>query len=176
MESCNIFTVNRTINFSILYLFECYLSEWDVWIKNDDRWIILWVAFVWCSFHLCVQSVPKKKYEVDTHFVWFVGFLQTNSLNDASFNFVQFLQEMASEQKFEVIYADIAERSNTVFCMPDDIPTLSVIWCTEHHIANVHLAIRSESVFANQNGPTLHMTLTLSTCKDHQVTCMFILL
>ena len=32
---------------------------------------------------------------------------------------------------------------------------------------NMRLEIRSESVFADQNGPTLHMTLTLSTCKDH---------
>jgi len=34
-------------------------------------------------------------------------------LNDASFNFVQFLQEIASEQQFEVTYVDIEERSMT---------------------------------------------------------------
>jgi RISC-loading complex subunit TARBP2 len=34
-------------------------------------------------------------------------------LNDASFNFVQFLQEIASEQQFEVTYVDIEEKSMT---------------------------------------------------------------
>ena len=40
-------------------------------------------------------------------------FLQTTSLNDANFNFVQFLQEIASEQQFEVTYVDIEEKSIT---------------------------------------------------------------
>ncbi|GLG99032.1 Maternal effect protein staufen [Gryllus bimaculatus] len=35
--------------------------------------------------------------------------LQNKSLNDATFNFVQFLQEIASEQQFEVTYVDIEE-------------------------------------------------------------------
>ncbi|KAJ4430993.1 hypothetical protein ANN_19586 [Periplaneta americana] len=39
--------------------------------------------------------------------------LQTTSLNDANFNFVQFLQEIASEQQFEVTYVDIEEKSIT---------------------------------------------------------------
>ncbi|KAJ9593610.1 hypothetical protein L9F63_014849, partial [Diploptera punctata] len=39
--------------------------------------------------------------------------LQTTSLNDANFNFVQFLQEIASEQNFEVTYVDIEEKSIT---------------------------------------------------------------
>jgi RISC-loading complex subunit TARBP2 len=34
-------------------------------------------------------------------------------LNDANFNFVQFLQEIASEQQFEVTYVDIEEKSIT---------------------------------------------------------------
>ena len=34
-------------------------------------------------------------------------------MNDASFNFVQFLQEIASEQQFEVTYVDIEEKSMT---------------------------------------------------------------
>jgi len=34
-------------------------------------------------------------------------------LSDASFNFVQFLQEIASEQQFEVTYVDIEEKSMT---------------------------------------------------------------
>ncbi|XP_021936441.1 RISC-loading complex subunit tarbp2 isoform X1 [Zootermopsis nevadensis] len=39
--------------------------------------------------------------------------LQITSFNDASFNFVQFLQEIASEQEFEVTYVDIEEKSVT---------------------------------------------------------------
>jgi hypothetical protein len=34
-------------------------------------------------------------------------------LEDASFNFTQFLQELASEQKFEVTYMDVEEGLNT---------------------------------------------------------------
>jgi hypothetical protein len=34
-------------------------------------------------------------------------------LKDASFNFVQFLQEIASEQKSEVTYVDTEEKSDT---------------------------------------------------------------
>jgi RISC-loading complex subunit TARBP2 len=37
-------------------------------------------------------------------------------LNDATFNFVQFLQEIASEQQFEVTYVDIEEKSITGIC------------------------------------------------------------
>ncbi|XP_033611223.1 RISC-loading complex subunit tarbp2 isoform X2 [Cryptotermes secundus] len=39
--------------------------------------------------------------------------LQSTSLNNSSFNFVQFLQEIASEQQFEVTYVDIEEKSIT---------------------------------------------------------------
>jgi uncharacterized protein YihD (DUF1040 family) len=39
--------------------------------------------------------------------------MQTTSLNDANFNFVQFLQEIASEQEFEVTYVDVEEKSIT---------------------------------------------------------------
>jgi RISC-loading complex subunit TARBP2 len=39
--------------------------------------------------------------------------LQNTSLNNSSFNFVQFLQEIASEQQFEVTYVDIEEKSIT---------------------------------------------------------------
>jgi RISC-loading complex subunit TARBP2 len=39
--------------------------------------------------------------------------VQNTSLNDANFNFVQFLQEIASEQEFEVTYVDIEEKSIT---------------------------------------------------------------
>ncbi|XP_021936445.1 RISC-loading complex subunit tarbp2 isoform X2 [Zootermopsis nevadensis] len=38
---------------------------------------------------------------------------EITSFNDASFNFVQFLQEIASEQEFEVTYVDIEEKSVT---------------------------------------------------------------
>jgi hypothetical protein len=37
---------------------------------------------------------------------------QTTSLNDAKFNFVQFLQEIASEQQFEVTYVGVEEKSS----------------------------------------------------------------
>lgn len=37
--------------------------------------------------------------------------LQKTSLNNKDFNFVQFLQEIASEQQFEVTYVDIEEKS-----------------------------------------------------------------
>lgn len=37
--------------------------------------------------------------------------LQNISLNVKDFNFVQFLQEIASEQQFEVTYVDIEEKS-----------------------------------------------------------------
>lgn len=39
--------------------------------------------------------------------------LQKTSLNNQEFNFVQFLQEIASEQQFEVTYVDIEEKSLT---------------------------------------------------------------
>lgn len=39
--------------------------------------------------------------------------LQAIALNNADFNFVQFLQEIASEQAFEVTYVDIEEKSLT---------------------------------------------------------------
>ncbi|PNF15476.1 Interferon-inducible double-stranded RNA-dependent protein kinase activator A [Cryptotermes secundus] len=38
---------------------------------------------------------------------------ESTSLNNSSFNFVQFLQEIASEQQFEVTYVDIEEKSIT---------------------------------------------------------------
>lgn len=41
--------------------------------------------------------------------VWI--FFQTISLNVKDFNFVQFLQEIASEQQFVVTYVDIEEKS-----------------------------------------------------------------
>lgn len=37
-------------------------------------------------------------------------------LNNKDFNFVQFLQEIASEQSFEVTYVDIEEKSMTGRC------------------------------------------------------------
>jgi len=43
----------------------------------------------------------------------YVVYFQNTSLNDATFNFVQFLQEIASEQQFEVTYVDIEEKSMT---------------------------------------------------------------
>jgi RISC-loading complex subunit TARBP2 len=42
-----------------------------------------------------------------------LGFFQTTSLNDASFDFVQFLQVIAFEQQFNVTYVDIEGRSVT---------------------------------------------------------------
>lgn len=42
--------------------------------------------------------------------------LQTVTLKNAGFNFVQFLQEIASEQMFEVTYVDIEEKSVTGKC------------------------------------------------------------
>ncbi|XP_066997977.1 protein Loquacious isoform X1 [Anabrus simplex] len=39
--------------------------------------------------------------------------LQSTPLNDADFNFVHFLQEIASEQQFEVTYVDIEEKSSS---------------------------------------------------------------
>lgn len=38
---------------------------------------------------------------------------QVTPLNNKDFNFVQFLQEIASEQSFEVTYVDIEEKSMT---------------------------------------------------------------
>lgn len=38
-------------------------------------------------------------------------FLQKTCLNDKSVNFVQYLQEIASEQQFEVTYVDIDEKT-----------------------------------------------------------------
>lgn len=37
--------------------------------------------------------------------------LQVTPLNNKEFNYVQFLQEIASEQAFEVTYVDIEEKS-----------------------------------------------------------------
>ncbi|XP_012550852.2 loquacious isoform X3 [Bombyx mori] len=42
--------------------------------------------------------------------------LQVTPLNNKDFNFVQFLQEIASEQSFEVTYVDIEEKSMTGLC------------------------------------------------------------
>lgn len=42
--------------------------------------------------------------------------LQTIVLKNQGFNFVQFLQEIASEQQFEVTYVDIEEKSITGKC------------------------------------------------------------
>lgn len=39
--------------------------------------------------------------------------LQNTCLNDENINLVQFLQEIASEQVFEVTYVDIEEKSIT---------------------------------------------------------------
>lgn len=41
---------------------------------------------------------------------------QSTPLNNKDFNFVQFLQEIATEQAFEVTYVDIEERSMTGMC------------------------------------------------------------
>jgi hypothetical protein len=46
----------------------------------------------------------------------FSNFAQTTSLNNSSFNFVQFLQEIASEQQFLLTYVDIEEKSTTGNC------------------------------------------------------------
>lgn len=73
----------------------------------------------YCEWHLfdavfiCVFKVSPSNHEVGGRLVWFVGYFQNTSLNDASFNFVQFLQEIASEQQFEVTYVDIEEKSMT---------------------------------------------------------------
>lgn len=40
-----------------------------------------------------------------------MSLFQKTCLNNREFNFVQFLQEIASEQQFEVTYVDIEERS-----------------------------------------------------------------
>lgn len=42
--------------------------------------------------------------------------VQSTPLNNKDFNFVQFLQEIATEQSFEVTYVDIEERSMTGLC------------------------------------------------------------
>lgn len=42
--------------------------------------------------------------------------MQNTKLNIPDFNFVQFLQEIASEQQFEVTYVDIEERSHKGRC------------------------------------------------------------
>jgi len=65
------------------------------------------------QFSFVCSKCPKVKHEADADLVWFVGFFQTLSLKDASFNFVQFLQELASEQKFEVTYRDLGQIPNT---------------------------------------------------------------
>lgn len=41
---------------------------------------------------------------------------QNTKLNLPDFNFVQFLQEIASEQQFEVTYVDIEEKSHVGRC------------------------------------------------------------
>lgn len=46
----------------------------------------------------------------------FLCLLQKTCLNNKDFNFVQFLQEIASEQQFEVTYVDIEEKSLSGKC------------------------------------------------------------
>lgn len=74
------------------------------------------LIFVLCSFDLHVFYVPlykPRKRQTEFSKVCLSVYLQSTSLNNSSFNFVQFLQEIASEQQFEVTYVDIEEKSIT---------------------------------------------------------------
>ena len=42
---------------------------------------------------------------------WFLFLFQNTCLNNGDVNLVQFLQEIASEQQFEVTYVDVEEKS-----------------------------------------------------------------
>lgn len=56
--------------------------------------------------------------------------LQSTCLNDPKVNFVQFLQEIAGEQQFEVTYVDIEEKSfNNHFQCLVQLSTLPVAVC-----------------------------------------------
>lgn len=56
--------------------------------------------------------------------------LQTIAMNAKDFNFVQFLQDIATEQSFEVTYVDIEEKtlSGTCQCLVQ-LSTLPVAVC-----------------------------------------------
>lgn len=56
--------------------------------------------------------------------------LQNTCLNDTNLNFVQFLQEIAAEQQFEVTYVDIEEQTyNGHFQCLVQLSTLPVAVC-----------------------------------------------
>lgn len=72
------------------------------------------------SLKIAFLSIPK----------FFVPFHQATCLNDAKLNFVQFLQEIAGEQQFEVTYVDIEEKSyNNHFQCLVQLSTLPVAVC-----------------------------------------------
>ena len=77
----------------------------------NSEWYCEWQFFD--AVLIFVVKCHSVNREVDRQLVWYVVYFQTTSLNDASFNFVQFLQEIASEQLFEVTYVDIEEKSMT---------------------------------------------------------------
>lgn len=63
-------------------------------------------------------NIKDKKLEVQLRNISFnhswinwIFYLQNTCLNDTNVNFVQFLQEIASEQQFEVTYVDIEEKT-----------------------------------------------------------------
>ena len=64
-------------------------------------------------FSFVCSKFPYVHHEVEADLVRFVGFFQTTSLQDTSLNFVQFLQQIASEQQFEVTYMDVEAKTNT---------------------------------------------------------------
>lgn len=49
--------------------------------------------------------------EIQNTNFYFEFYLQSTCLNDPSMNFVQFLQEIAAEQQFEVTFVDIEEKT-----------------------------------------------------------------
>lgn len=56
------------------------------------------------------KNNEKKEQQLLINFKIFIS-LQTTCLNDSSMNFVQFLQEIATEQQFEVTFVDIEEKT-----------------------------------------------------------------
>lgn len=75
-----------------------------------------------CAFYVStVVIAPKHIYSIIkskwlcglilTSFFFSFFILQTTCLNSLDINFVQFLQEIASEQQFEVTYVDIDEKT-----------------------------------------------------------------
>lgn len=57
------------------------------------------------------MKFPQDKFHEITVSSLIIFLFQNTCLNDGDVNLVQFLQEIASEQQFEVTYVDIEEKS-----------------------------------------------------------------